>query len=66
MTGTPQRPGEVPQRPAEYQERGPLGGHIPKPREVTIQPGDPKLPPTQKPNRTWVPIGPPKRGRRQG
>ena len=30
-------------------------------RQVTIEPGDDKLPPTQKPDRTWQRIGPPKK-----
>jgi hypothetical protein len=63
MSGIPQKPGEVPQRPAEYEERGPRGGRIPDPRVVTIEPGDRKLPPTQEPKRTWVPVSPPKRRR---
>ena len=48
-----QKPGETPKRPGEYVERGPHGGQIPNPREVTIEPGDKPLPPTQKPGRTW-------------
>ncbi|MDQ3549315.1 MAG: YjzC family protein [Chloroflexota bacterium] len=63
MASRPQKPGEIPQRPAEYEERGPRGGQVPKPRQVTIEPGDKPLPPTQKPDRTWVPVGPPKRQR---
>ena len=55
-----QKPGEKPERPGEYQERGPRGGAVPKPREVTIEPRDPKLPPTQEPHRTWKRIGPAK------
>ena len=35
-----QKPGEKPDRPGEYVERGPLGGVVPKPRQVTIEPGD--------------------------
>lgn len=56
----PQKPGEIPAKPGEYEERGPRGGHIPNPRQVTIETGDKPLPPTQQPNRTWVPISPPK------
>ncbi|MFG6096995.1 YjzC family protein [Leptothoe sp. ISB3NOV94-8A] len=56
-----QKPGEKPTSPGEYQERGKRGGHVSKPRQVTIEPGDPKLPPTQVPGRTWVRIGPPKK-----
>lgn len=55
-----QKPGEKPNRPGEYQERGPRGGEIPNSRKVTIESGDDKLPPTQKPNRTWERTGPPK------
>lgn len=56
----PQKPGERPVRPGEYQERGPRGGQIPSPRQVTIEPGDHPLPPTSEEGRTWVRIGPPK------
>ncbi|MCB2178826.1 YjzC family protein [bacterium] len=55
------KPGEKPSRPGEYEERGPQGGKVPNPRKVTIEPGDSPLPPTQKPNRTWVRTGPPKK-----
>ena len=58
-----QKPGESPARPGEYVERGSRGGTVPDPRQVTIEPGDKPLPPTQKPNRSWERIGPPKRGR---
>lgn len=56
-----QKPGEKPGKPAEYVERGPQGGQVPNPRQITIEPRDRKLPPTQKPNRTWEPVGPPKK-----
>jgi len=56
-----QKPGEKPQRPGEYKERGPRGGKVPNPRQVTIEPGDNKLPPTQKPDRKWERIGSPKK-----
>lgn len=56
----PQKPGEKPAKPGEYEERGERGGKVPAPREVTIEPGDTKLPPTQKPDRAWVRTGPPK------
>jgi hypothetical protein len=56
----PQRPGEKPARPGEYKEVGPREGEVPKPREVTIEPRDPKLPPTQEPGRKWKWTGPPK------
>ncbi len=61
MTDT-QKPGETPKSPGEYEERGPRGGQITNPRQVTIETGDKPLPPTQKPNRTWVRI-PKKRGK---
>jgi len=48
-----QKPGEKPSRAGEYIERGPRGGEVPNPREVTIEPGDNKLPPTQQKNRKW-------------
>lgn len=56
----PQRPGEKPARPGEYKEIGPRGGNVPNPRQVTIDPRDPKLPPTAEPGRKWQRIGPPK------
>ena len=55
-----QKPGETPERSGEYIERGPRGGQIPDPRQVTIEPEDPRMPPTQEPGRTWKRIGPPK------
>lgn len=55
-----QKPGENPDRSGEYIERGPRGGTVPNPRQVTIEPGDKPLPPTQKPNRNWERTGPPK------
>ena len=55
-----QKPGENPARPGEYVERGERGGKVPRPREVTIEPGDKPLPPTQKPRRKWERTGPPK------
>ena len=48
-----QKPGETPQQPGEYIERGPRGGQVDDPRTVTMEPGDTPLPPTQKPGRTW-------------
>lgn len=56
-----QKPGEIPSRPGEYLERGPRGGQVTNPHQVTIEPGDNRLPPTQKPNRRWERIGPPKK-----
>ena len=55
-----QRPGEVPARPGEYIERGPRGGGVEKPRVVTIERGDRRLPPTREPGRSWERIGPPR------
>lgn len=48
--------GEKPRIAGEYEERGPRGGLISKPRQVTIDSTD-RLPPTREPNRTWVKIG---------
>jgi len=53
-----QKPGERPMRPGEYIERGPLGGEVNKPRQVTSEPTDDKLPPTQEKGRKWERIGP--------
>ncbi|MEQ9028824.1 MAG: YjzC family protein [Aggregatilineales bacterium] len=58
MANPLQKPGENPKKPGEYEERGPRGGEVPKPRTVTIEPGDKPLPPTQKPNRRWKPVAP--------
>ncbi len=58
-----QKPGEQPARPGEYREYGPQGGEVRNPREVTIEPGDDRLPPTQEPGRTWEWISPPKKGK---
>ena len=55
-----QKPGENPERPGEYEEGGPRGGRVPDAREVTMEPGDKPLPPTQEPGRTWQRKGPPK------
>ena len=55
-----QKPGEDPRLPGEYLERGPRGGNVPKPRQVTIEPGDKPLPPTQESGHTWERVGPPK------
>ncbi|MGD1909255.1 MAG: YjzC family protein [Leptolyngbyaceae cyanobacterium] len=48
-----QKPGEKPNKPGEYRERGPRGGKVSKPRQVTIEQGDTPLPPTQESGRTW-------------
>ena len=55
-----QKPGEKPNRPGEYEERGSRGGHVSKPRKVTIEPGDDRLPPTQESGRKWERTGSPK------
>ena len=52
-TGGLQRPGQKPKGSGEYVERGPRGGDVKNPRQVTIEPGDSPLPPTQKPGHTW-------------
>jgi hypothetical protein len=59
MTGL-KKPGEIPDKPGEYVERGPRGGEVPDPRHVTIEPGDKPMPPTQEPGRTWEREGPPR------
>lgn len=56
-----QKPGETPDRSGEYEERGKRGGHIPDPRQVTIERSDNPLPPTQEPGHTWVRTGKPKK-----
>ena len=55
-----QKPGEEPNQPGEYEERGPRGGRLPNPRRVTMEPGDERLPPTQAPGNTWKRTGPPR------
>ena len=60
MSSPLQKPGEIPAQPGEYIERGKRGGRVPKPREVTIKPGDKPLPPTQEPGRKWQRTGPPR------
>lgn len=55
-----QKPGEKPQNSGEYIERGPRGGKVPNPHQVTIEPNDNKLPPTREKNHTWERVGPPK------
>ncbi|MGI9047978.1 MAG: YjzC family protein [Rubrobacteraceae bacterium] len=54
------KPGEKPDSPGEYIERGKRGGQVPNPRKVTIEPGDERMSPTQEPGRTWERTGPPK------
>ncbi|MGD2115200.1 MAG: YjzC family protein [Acidobacteriota bacterium] len=58
--GDLQKPGETPKRAGEYIERGPRGGQVPDPRQVTIEPQDPRMPPTQESGRKWERIGPPR------
>lgn len=57
--GKLQKPGETPARPGEYEERGPRGGQVTDPRQVTIEEGDKPLPPTSEPGHTWERTGPP-------
>ena len=57
--GRLQKPGEKPDRPGEYKERKRDGTAVPDPRQVTIEPGDGKLPPTKKKTHRWERIGPP-------
>ena len=47
------KPGTDNQPSGTYEERGPRGGKIPKPRVVHIDSGD-RLPPTQEKGHTWV------------
>jgi YjzC-like protein len=54
-----QKPGEEPSKSGEYIERGPRGGKVLNPRQVTIERGDTPLPPTQESGRTWERISPP-------
>lgn len=61
MSKERQKPGEKPSRSGEYIERGPRGGQVDKPRQVTIENGDSPLPPTQKPDRTWERVSLPKK-----
>ena len=56
----PQSPGEIADKPGEYVERGLRGGEIRESRVVTIDRGE-RLPPTQRPGRSWERIGPPRR-----
>lgn len=55
-----QKPGEKPTKPGEYLERGPRGGVVTNPRQVTIEPGDNRMPPTQEPGHVWERVSPPK------
>jgi hypothetical protein len=58
-----QKPGETPQGPGEYIQRGPRGGEVSNPRVVTITPDDGHLPPLPVPNNTWERISQPRRKR---
>ena len=58
--GKPSEARREPARPGEYEERGPHGGQVPKPRKVTIEKGDKPLPPTSEKGNTWERTGPPK------
>ncbi len=48
-----QKPGQTPQLPGEYVERGPRGGHISNARQVTMEAGDTPLPATSEQGNTW-------------
>ena len=50
------KPGTTTPKSGQYEERGPRGGHGP---ETTAVKGKP-LPPTSKPNSTWVLVDPTK------
>lgn len=54
------KPGENPDSPGEYKEVGPRGGKVSKPRQVTIEPGDKPMPPTQQKGNKWKKTGPPR------
>lgn len=55
-----QKPGEKPDKSGEYEETGPQGGKVSRPRRVTIEGGDSPLPPTPEKGHKWKRIGPPK------
>lgn len=55
-----QKPGEIPAKSGEYVERGPRGGVVPNARQVTMEPKDTPLPPTQEEGNKWERIGKPK------
>ena len=56
-----QKPGEAPDMPGEYLERGPRGGKISDPSQVTIERGDKPLPPTKESGNKWEWVGPPRK-----
>lgn len=47
------KPGQNAARSGEYVERGPRGGEVSTPRQVTIEARNNPLPATQKPGRAW-------------
>ncbi len=49
------KPGTDNEPKGKYKEVGPRGGEVPKPRVVSIDPGD-RLPPTQEKGRKWKKI----------
>jgi len=57
--GAKYKPGEIPSNPGEYRERGPLGGKVQKPKQITMEPGDKPMPPSSKKGNIWERIGPP-------
>ncbi|WP_419784963.1 YjzC family protein [Pseudodesulfovibrio sp.] len=61
MSDKLQKPGEKPNSSGEYIERGPRGGVLKDPRQVTIEPNDTPLPPTQEKGHKWERIGPAKK-----
>ena len=63
--GRKHKPGEKPGNSGEYIERGPRGGAVPNPRQVTIGPNDSRMPPTMQKGRIWERIGPPKKDSRE-
>ncbi len=58
--GRKHKPGDIPGNSGEYIERGPRGGKVSKPKQVTIEPDDSPMPPTTKAGNIWERIGPPK------
>lgn len=52
-----QKPGEFPAQPGEYAERGPRGGEVAHPNQVTMDSVETPLPPTQEPGHTWQWVG---------
>jgi hypothetical protein len=52
--GTPQKPGEKPNKPGEHIEVGPGGKPVSPKHTETSKPGAGHLPPTQKPGDKWA------------